>query len=155
VEPPLSGFGTSSVWPTLNEFGSVMPLIRASSSAVVPNCVAIDESESPGWTVYSSKGDASGVGLGAGEDVAAGEAPGVGEAPRVGEAPGVRAGVALGRAVAVAVDVRVTDGWPASAPDSSSPGGRISSHNARTEATRRASSAPRNTAPEGMALDGS
>jgi hypothetical protein len=132
-----------------------MPLIRANSSAVVPNCVAIDESESPGWTVYSSKGDGSGVGLGAGEAVVPGEARGVGEAPGVDDAPGVPVGVALGRAVVVATTVRVTDGWPASAPDSSSPGGRISSHNANTEATSRASSAPRNTAPEGMALDGS
>ena len=67
-------------------------------------------------------------------------------------------GVTLGRAVvAGAVGVRVTDGWPACAPDSSSdaPGGRISSHSASTEATSRTSSAPRNRAPEGMALDGS
>jgi len=132
-----------------------MLLMRASSSAVVPNCAAMDDRESPCWTVYSSNGDGSGVGLGAGVGVP----PGVGEAlgvpPGVGETPGVPVGVTLGRAVDVAVDVRVTDGWPTCAPDSSSPGGRISSHNASTEATSRASSAPRNTAADGMALDGS
>jgi len=137
-----------------------MPLMRASSSAVVPNCWAMDERESPGWTVYSMNGDGVGVGLCAGVDVATGVPPGVGEAPGVPVAvpAGVPAGVTLGRAVvARAVGVRVTDGWPACASDSSSdvPGGRISSQSATTEATKSASSAPRNRAPEGMALDGS
>ena len=100
------------------------------------------------------------MGLGAGVGVAPGVPPGVGETPGVPVAVpcGVPVGVTLGRAVvARAVGVRVTDGWPACAPDSSSdaPGGRISSHSASTEATRRTSSAPRNRAPEGMALDGS
>ena len=63
------GLGTWSFWPTLRVLGSVMPLMRASSSAVVPNCWAMDDRESPCWTVYSSNGDGSGVGLGAGVGV--------------------------------------------------------------------------------------
>lgn len=146
-----------------------MPLMRASSSAVVPNFPAMEDRVSPACTRYSLKGDGWGVGVDTGDGVPGG----------VAEAAAVAVGVAVTVAVAVAVCVGVAEGVAvglartgvvargdgvvvgrgrtASPPDSSPgrPGGCMRSQRARMEATRRASREPRKTVPEGMALAGS
>ena len=146
-----------------------MPFMRASSSAVVPNCWAMDDRVSPACTRYSLKGDGWGVGVGVGNGVTS----------AVAEAAAVAVGVAVTVAVAVAVCVGVAEevavglaragvaargdgvvvggGRRVPPPDSSPgrPGGCMRSQRARMEATRRASREPRKTVPEGMALAGS
>jgi hypothetical protein len=146
-----------------------MPLMRASSSAVVPNCWAMDDRESPDCTTYSLKGDGWGIGVGVGDGVpsavaeAAAVAVGVAVtvavavAACVGVAEGVAVGLPGAGVVARGDGVVVGGGRAASPPDSppGRPGGCMRSQRARMEATRRASREPRKTVPEGMALAGS
>lgn len=92
--------GMLSTCPIRSEFGSLSSFAATRASTVVPNCRAIDQSDSPFSTVWVS-GRGVSVGIGVGEGVRLGARVAVDEGRAVAVCVGNGLGVRVGEGIAV------------------------------------------------------